>query len=415
MIIPSIDLMDGKAVQLRQGREKVLERDDPLELAEEFGRFGEIAVIDLDAAMGIGSNTEVIRELCKRAECRPGGGIRSVERARELVSYGATKVIVGTTAFENDAINHAFLGEISSAVGRERLMIAVDALSQEIVTQAWKHQTGLDLFAVLPDLQRYASSFLFTCVEREGMLQGTDMETIRRLAEAAPDSSLTVAGGITTQEEVVALARMGLDAQLGMALYTGRLDLVECFIESLNWRSDLLPTVTCDQDGQILMLAYSNKESLRKTFETGSMWYFSRSRDKLWRKGETSGHVQTFVRMRADCDRDALLATVRQRGAACHLGSYSCFGDKRFTLQELSRVVEARLENPTPGSYTATLTPDLVREKLLEEANEVVEAEGRAHITHEAADVLYFLVALLARSGVELDEVMCELRRRRRS
>jgi phosphoribosyl-ATP pyrophosphohydrolase/phosphoribosyl-AMP cyclohydrolase len=415
MIIPSIDLMNGKAVQLRRGREKVLERDDPLELAEEFARFGEIAVIDLDAAMGNGSNTEVIRAFCQRAECRVGGGIRSVERAREMVSYGATRVIVGTTAFENDALNHTFLDEISSAVGPQRLMIAVDALGQEIVTRAWRHRTGLDLFVVLPDLQRYASSFLFTCVEREGMLQGTDMETIGKLAAAAPDSSLTVAGGITSQEEVVALARMGLDAQLGMALYTGRLDLVECFIESLNWRSDLLPTITCDQEGQVLMLAYSSKESLRKTFETGSMWYFSRSRDKLWNKGETSGHVQTFLRMRADCDRDALLARVQQQGTACHLGSYSCFGDKRFTLQELSRVVEARLENPTPGSYTATLTPKLVREKLLEEAHEVVEAQGTKHIVYEAADVLYFLVALLARSGVELEEVICELRRRRRS
>jgi phosphoribosyl-ATP pyrophosphohydrolase/phosphoribosyl-AMP cyclohydrolase len=145
------------------------------------------------------------------------------------------------------------------------------------------------------------------------------------------------------------------------------------------------------------------------------MWYYSRSRERLWNKGETSGHVQRFIRMRADCDRDALLATVEQEGAACHLGSYSCFGDRRFTLQELSQVVKDRLENPTPNSYTATLTPDLVREKLLEEAHEVVEAEGSEHTIHEAADVLYFLVALLARSGVELDEVMYELRRRRRS
>jgi phosphoribosyl-ATP pyrophosphohydrolase/phosphoribosyl-AMP cyclohydrolase len=414
MIIPSIDLMDGKVVQLRQGREKVLERDDPLELAEEWDRFGEIAVIDLDAAMGKGSNGEVIRELCKRAECRVGGGVHSVQRAVELVSHGAVKVIVGTRAFENNSIDHAFLDEMSSAVGRERLMIAVDAVEQEIVTEAWRHRTGLLLFDVLPDLERYASAFLFTCVEKEGMLQGTDLETIRRLVSST-ENSLTVAGGITSLEEAVALSRMGLDAQLGMALYTGRIDLVEGFIESLNWKADLLPTITCDHEGQVLMLAYSSKESLRQTFETGSMWYFSRSRDRLWNKGETSGNVQRFVRIRADCDRDAVLATVEQKGVACHLGSYSCFGDKRFTLEELSRVVKDRLARPTPGSYTATLNPDLVREKLLEEAREVVEAEGREHMVHEAADVLYFLVALLARSGVELDDVMYELRRRRRS
>jgi len=414
MIIPSIDLMGGKTVQLRQGREKVLERDDPLELAETWGRFGEIAVIDLDAAMGTGSNTDIIREICKKQECRVGGGIRSVQRARELVSYGAAKVIVGTKAFENDCVNRAFLGELSSAVGEERLMIAVDAVGHEIVTEAWRHRTGIDLFDVLPDLEGYASSFLFTCVEKEGMMQGTDMETTRTLANST-ENSLTVAGGVTSQDEVVALAKMGLDVQLGMALYTGRIDLVEGFVESLNWRTNLLPTITCDQRGQVLMLAYSSKDSLRKTFETGNMWYFSRARGRLWMKGETSGHIQRFLRIRADCDRDSLLATVAHSVAACHLGSYSCFGDQRFTLQELWQVVKSRMEEPIPGSYTATLTSALVREKLLEEATEVVEAEGREHTVHEAADVVYFLIALLAKSGIGFDEVICELRRRRRS
>lgn len=414
MIVPSIDLMDGKVVQLRRGREKVLERDDPLQLAEEWDRFGEIAVIDLDAAMARGSNHEIIGEICKRAECRVGGGIRSVDRARELLSHGAVKVIVGTRAFEDDSINHQFLREMASAAGRERLMIAIDADGQEIVTEAWTHRTGLRVFEVIPHLEQYASSFLFTCVEKEGMLLGTDMETIRKLASST-ESSLTVAGGITSQYEVVSLARMGLDAQLGMALYTGKIDLAEGFVDSLNWRTDLIPTITCDQQGQVLMLAYSSRDSLRRTFQTGKMWYFSRSRETLWMKGESSGHLQRFVRIRSDCDRDALLATVAQKGPACHLGSYSCFGDRRFTLQELYDVVRSRFEQRTTGSYTASLTPTLVREKLIEEANEVAEAEGRDQIVLEAADLLYFLTALLARDGVELDDVIWELRRRRRS
>ena len=239
------------------------------------------------------------------------------------------------------------------------------------------------------------------------------METIGRLAQAT-ESRLTVAGGVTSMDEVVTLAQMGLDAQLGMALYTGLIPLEEAFVEALTWRTELMPTVTCDTTGQVLMLAYSTKESLRRAFETGMMWYFSRSRGRLWKKGETSGNVQRLVKVRADCDRDSVLAIVQQEGVACHLDRYSCFGDKRFTLHELSDVVKDRLREPTPGSYTASLTEQSVRDKLLEEARELAEAEGRDHTVHEAADVLYFVVALLAKSGIELGDVLRELRRRRR-
>ena len=413
MIIPSIDLMDGRAVQLRQGRDRMLERDDPVALAREFGKFGEIAVIDLDAAMGKGGNEAVIRKICAAADCRVGGGIRSVEDGKKAVSGGAVKIIVGTKAFENDTINHAFLEELSTAVGRDRIMVAIDALDGEIVTKAWKHKTGLPVLDVAARLDKYVSYFLFTCVEKEGMLQGADMETIRKLKKAVR-AGLTVAGGISTMEEVEALARLGVDAQLGMALYTGKIKLEQGFIRSLNWKTDLLPTITCDTCGQVLMLAYSSRESLEKAFETGSMWYFSRSRKKLWMKGETSGNTQQLMSIRTDCDSDALLATVKQKGPACHVGGYSCFGARKFSLQELYDVILGRFENPTEGSYTATLTPEKVREKMLEEAKEVVEAKGRDEIIWEAADVLYFLTALLARSGITLDEALGELKRRRR-
>jgi len=144
------------------------------------------------------------------------------------------------------------------------------------------------------------------------------------------------------------------------------------------------------------------------------MHYFSRSRQKLWMKGETSGNIQKMVRLRADCDRDTILAQVVQHNVACHTGSYSCFGSRKFSLQELYEVIRERLTHPQPASYTATLTPEKVREKLLEEAQEVVEAKERDHIIWEAADVLYFLTVLLAREGISLDDVLHELNRRRK-
>jgi phosphoribosyl-ATP pyrophosphohydrolase/phosphoribosyl-AMP cyclohydrolase len=413
MIIPSIDLMNNKAVQLRQGKKKVLERDNPIDLAREFNKYNEIAVIDLDAAMGKGNNNTVIRQICCIANCRVGGGIHNVDGAKKLISWGASKIILGSKAFENDQINHQFLSSLNSAISNQHVIIAIDAFEGEIVTQAWQHRTGLKLFDVIKGLEKYASEFLYTCVEKEGGLKGTDLDTIKQLRKSTTNQ-LTVAGGVTTIDEIKTLAELGVDVQLGMAIYTGKIKMGDAFIESLNWKSNLIPTITSDDDGQVLMLAYSNKDSLKKTFESGKMWYFSRSRNRLWMKGETSQNIQQLIKIRNDCDSDALLATVKQQGNACHLGSYSCFGDKKFSLNTLYKVIKDRLDNPIPDSYTATLTEKKLREKLLEEAEEVVIARTKEEIIWEAADVLYFLSVLLAKSCVTIDEVLNELRRRRK-
>ncbi|MFH1227799.1 MAG: bifunctional phosphoribosyl-AMP cyclohydrolase/phosphoribosyl-ATP diphosphatase HisIE [Planctomycetota bacterium] len=432
MLIASIDLMGGKVVQLRQGKEKVLERDDPLALAKEFDRYGEVAVIDLDAAMnpaparkgGVnqGENLEIIKRILKIAECRVGGGIRTIKKAKELISFGAVKVIIGSTAFENDRINNSFLQELASAIGRDRIIVAIDAINGEIVTQGWKHKTGLGLFDVINKLENYCSEFLYTCVEKEGLLQGIDMEKVRGVVKATKNK-VTVAGGVKSIDEIREIGRIGADAQIGMALYTDKISIKEAFIESLNWKNEpstcaqglgeLIPTVTQDCKGGVLNLAYSNKASLKNAFETGKMWYFSRSRNKLWMKGETSGNTQELIRIRADCDQDTLLATVKQKGVACHTGSYSCFGGKKFNLNELYEVIQDRIKNPAPQSYTATLTDELLKEKIMEEADEVIRAKTKDEIIWEAADVMYFLTVLLAKNGVEIDDVLFELARRR--
>lgn len=413
MIVASIDLMDGKAVQLRQGSEKVLDRDDPLDLASEFDRFGEVAIIDLDAALGKGDNRELIKSLLKRADCRLGGGIKTVAEAREWVSLGAKKIIIGSLAFENDQLNRDFLTELGAAIGRERVIVAVDSRNREIVTRGWRHRTGLDLLESAAQLNDLAGGLLFTCVEREGTMEGIDPEQVRDLL-AVCRVPVTVAGGVRSVAEIEQLSDLGVDIQLGMALYTGEVDLAEGFIAALNWKEDLLPAIIQDPAGQVLMLGYVNADSLRHTFATGKMTFFSRSRQKLWTKGETSGHFQMVQRLRADCDRDTLLVTVAQQHVACHTGWYSCFGEQRFALENLQATIADRFENAPPDSYTARLkSGDLVYEKILEEAGEVVEAREREHIIWEAADVLYFVTALLSREGIAIDEVFGELRRRR--
>jgi phosphoribosylformimino-5-aminoimidazole carboxamide ribotide isomerase len=226
MIVPCIDLMDGKVVQLVQGREKALEGGSPDEMIARFAAFPEIQVIDLDAAMGKGSNDELVRHIAARAATRVGGGVRTADRASALVEQGARKVIVGTSAFTRTGINEPLLSSMRDAVGRDRLIIALDSKGGRIVIKGWQESTDFTAEQVLQSLEPYCSGFLCTYVDKEGMMQGTDLDWFARL-RAATSLEITAAGGITTMDDVKALLAMNVRAALGMAIYTGRLDLAE--------------------------------------------------------------------------------------------------------------------------------------------------------------------------------------------
>jgi phosphoribosylformimino-5-aminoimidazole carboxamide ribotide isomerase len=226
MIIPCIDLMDGLVVQLVQGREKALEGGSPQEMLERFAAFPEIQVIDLDAALGRGSNDAIVEFLAARAVTRVGGGVRSAERARALVECGARKVIVGTAAFSSTGVNAAFLEALATAIGRDRLLVALDSKDGCIVVKGWRESTALAAEQVLGLLEPYCSGFLCTYVDKEGMLQGTDLAWFRRL-RASTNLEITAAGGITTLDEIRELTSLGIHAALGMAIYTGRLNLAD--------------------------------------------------------------------------------------------------------------------------------------------------------------------------------------------
>ena len=222
MIIPCIDLMDGKIVQLVQGRDKVLELTDPDDLLRRFAAFPEIQVIDLDAALGRGSNDALVRYLCGRATCRVGGGVRTAERARALLERGAIKVIIGTAAFTTTGINQPFLTTLDPA----RTVIALDSRADRIVVRGWHESTAFNALEIMDQLEPFCSGFLCTYVDKEGLMQGTDLDWFRRL-RASTSLELTAAGGITTIDEVKALLAMNVRAALGMAVYTGRLSLAE--------------------------------------------------------------------------------------------------------------------------------------------------------------------------------------------
>jgi phosphoribosylformimino-5-aminoimidazole carboxamide ribotide isomerase len=226
MIIPCIDLMGGKVVQLVQGREKALEGAPPLEMLDRFSGFPVIQVIDLDAALDRGENDALVELLASRARIRAGGGVRTPERARKLIECGAEKVIVGTSAFTRTGVNHELLGSIASAVGAEKILVALDSKGGRIVVKGWTESLDISAEEILAEFESYCGGYLCTYVDKEGMMQGTDLDWFRRL-RAATAKEITAAGGITTIEEIRELLALNIHAALGMAIYTGRLDLEE--------------------------------------------------------------------------------------------------------------------------------------------------------------------------------------------
>jgi phosphoribosyl-ATP pyrophosphohydrolase len=403
VIVASIDLRGGKAVQLRQGRELVLERDDVTDLAIRFGRLGEIAVIDLDAALGEGENTELILRLCRLARCRVGGGIRDVEQAKRFLRGGAASVIIGTAASET------FL----ALLPRDRVLVALDTRDGKVAIDGWRSTTNEGPLERAQRLQPFCAGFLYTDIAREGMLDGIDLTAAAALRKRV-GGSLTFAGGVTTIEEIVALDRLGIDAQVGMALYTGSIDPVDAYVATVDFLrgTGLVPTVVCDAgDGSVRMLAYSNAESLAIALREGIGAYWSRRRREIWRKGETSGSTQRLLRVELDCDRDALTFYIDQSGATCHTGASRCFGTQAFSWNTLLARIEQRANNGDTRSYTRKLLADpaLLREKLLEESAEVAEAVTHDEVAWECADLLYFLSVRMQQAGVRIDDVMAQL------
>lgn len=238
-------------------------------------------------------------------------------------------------------------------------------------------------------------------------MRGIPIERVERLKERTK-LPLTVAGGIGTTENAVNILKAGVDLQVGMALYTNNLDPNET-IAKLIPQNIPTPTIVQDETGQVRMLAYSTRETLQKALETGKGIYYSRSRKELWEKGSTSGNTQQLISCRLDCDNNAILFKVKQKGNACHTGSHSCFGQEHFSLETLHNIIEARRNQK--NSYTAELLKnrEMLNEKLMEETKELTETATTDEAVWEAADLLYFLSVTIQQRGITLRDVLNEL------
>ena len=223
MLIPSIDLKGGAVVQLVQGERLAIRDEDVFRWVRRFTRFPKVQVIDLDAAMGNGDNLAIVRQIAGALSCRVGGGIRSVERAQDVLSAGAQQIIAGSSLFRNGQPDLDFARTLSDGVGRERVIAAVDSRNDRVVIHGWKTELPLTAAEAVRALDPFCDEFLYTHVDTEGLMGGTNLEAILAVRHATT-RRLTAAGGITTQREIDELHALDIDAVVGMAIYTGALD-----------------------------------------------------------------------------------------------------------------------------------------------------------------------------------------------
>jgi phosphoribosylformimino-5-aminoimidazole carboxamide ribotide isomerase len=219
VLIPSIDLMGGKIVQLVQGEKKALEFDDFEYWIERFSGYPLVQLIDLDAAMGRGNNRELIAMVCKRLPCQTGGGIRDIVRATELLALGAKRVIFGSALLKDGDINTALAAEAAETLGIEHLTFAIDSRKGKVAIQGWKESTSVDPKDVVRALDQYCGAFLYTHIDTEGTMAGFPIQIAQELA-ALSKKQMIVAGGIRSRTEVDELHAIGVDAVVGMAIYT---------------------------------------------------------------------------------------------------------------------------------------------------------------------------------------------------
>jgi phosphoribosylformimino-5-aminoimidazole carboxamide ribotide isomerase len=224
MLIPAIDLKGGKVVQLIQGEKLAIETADLAYWIGRFAGYPRVNVIDLDAAMGSGSNDHMIGDICRQLPCQVGGGVRSPERALQLCESGAKKVIVGSALFKSGTVDLDSARRFADVVGIDRLIGAVDSKAGRVVTHGWTSSTGTTAVEAVQALEPYCGEFLYTHVDKEGLMKGTDIAAIRRVRDATR-RPIVAAGGVTTQAEIDELDALGIDAVVGMAIYTGALEL----------------------------------------------------------------------------------------------------------------------------------------------------------------------------------------------
>lgn len=337
VILPAIDIQNGECVRLVKGDFETVHRvaESALETAKSFEQAGArwIHMVDLDGAKeGKCVNSALFEAVAAQTGLKVeiGGGIRNMSTLEEYFSRGISRCILGSAALKDPA----FVREAVAAYGN-RIAVGIDALGGMVATEGWLQVSAVDYIELAKRMEQSGvQTLIFTDISKDGTLAGPNVEQLCQLSEAV-SCNIIASGGIRELADIATLKQKGLYGTIcGKSLYSGTLDLKEALqtaqdavdTDCLFEKSSLIPAVVQESaTGEVLMLAYMNRTALYRTIESGTTWFWSRSRQEYWNKGATSGHFQQVVSIDGDCDNDTLLIKVNQSGAACHTGSHSCF------------------------------------------------------------------------------------------
>lgn len=348
IILPAIDIQNGECVRLYRGdfatAHKVAE--NPLDTAQSFYQDGArwIHMVDLDGARtGRRENASVFLEVADKSglQVELGGGIRDRETVEYYLSHGISRCILGSAALKNPAL----VKEAAAAYG-DRIAVGIDARDGMVAAEGWLQVSQVSYLEMAKRMEDAGvRTLIFTDIAKDGMLSGPNCAQLEALRQAV-SCRIIASGGIRELSDIQKLQAMGLyGAICGKSLYSGTLSLREAVaaagepqeraLDRYFQKGRLVPAIIQEAStGQVLMLAYMDKTALRRTMETGTAWYWSRSRQEYWNKGATSGHYQKVLSITGDCDDDTLLVTVEQIGAACHTGSHSCFFQPLYSKEK---------------------------------------------------------------------------------
>lgn len=435
-IIACLDVKDRKVVKGKMF-EQIKEVDDPLNLAIRYEEEGcdELYYYDISASSeDRGTYYDQIKAI-KNHITMPftvGGGIHELKNIKELLNLGVDKVSINTGAINNPKL----ISDAAKKYGKKRIVAAIDykkvGNNYFIYTRGGQEKTELDAIQWAKKLEHLgAGEICCNSIDGDGMRNGFDLEFLNKLRNEIK-IPIIASGGAGRAKDFIDVFNLGIEKALAASIFHFELvnikSIQEAQIESLHFNEkDLIPAILQDaKTKKVLMLAYMNKESLKKTINTGNAWFYSRSRQKLWMKGEESGNTQKIIRIDFDCDKDALLCTVQPKGPACHTGRQSCFYqnlvekeesvDRQILFKEYDRIME-RFKNPKNG-YTDYLLRegiDKILKKIGEESAETIIAaknNSKEEIIYEMSDLLYHLNVLLVEREISLDDIMKEISRR---
>ncbi len=349
VILPAIDLHAGQCVRLHQGDYATAEKvaEDAVKTAKSFEAAGArwLHTVDLDGAKyGKPLNDSTIFEIVKNTDMHVevGGGIRDMETVEHYLQRGVSRIILGSAALRDPA----FVKEAVQKYGK-KIAVGIDARGGKVAAAGWLETSDVDYLDMAKRMEEIGVRYLIvTDISKDGTLNGPNLDMLDKINNSV-SCNIIASGGVSNLKDIIDLYELNLyGAICGKSVYAGSLDLktailaahrisgkhmhseeaMDDFIEQYFQKGDLIPAIVQEAaTGEVLMLAYMNRESLKRTFSTGYTWFYSRSRQTLWNKGATSGHVQKIVSISADCDDDALLVKVIQTGNACHTGAHSCF------------------------------------------------------------------------------------------